>query len=132
MDATFELGNFYVTLTTYRNPTLLGSRSQKAPVLLGPAFIHMQRRYEDYFTFFSGLLKLEPRLASLQAFGTDGEEAMVKALESCFSNGIGLRCFIHKIRNIETYLKQPVPQAAMKEIKIFLEYSVEKYGVWDL
>ncbi len=36
VDATFELGDFYVTLTTYR---LNGAHSSEPPVLLGPAFI---------------------------------------------------------------------------------------------
>ena len=62
VDATFELGDFYVTLTTYQNPLLCNPRSGKSPMFLGPAFIHMQRRFEDYYTFFAGLLKLKPQL----------------------------------------------------------------------
>ena len=52
----------------------------KPPVQLGPTFIHMERRFEDYYTFFTSLLKHEPRLSSLKAYCTDGEEALVKAL----------------------------------------------------
>ena len=48
VDATFELGDFYVTLTTYQNPLLCNLHSGKSPVFLGPAFIHMQRQFEDY------------------------------------------------------------------------------------
>ena len=75
----------------------------------------MQRKYEDYFTFFSSLQKLEPRLTSLQAYGTDGEEALVSALETCFSKAVGLRCFIHKQRNLELHLRS-VSATAQKEI----------------
>ena len=101
----FELGDFCVTLTTYQNPLLCNPRSGKSPVFLDPAFIHMQRRFEDYYTFFAGLLKLEPQLQCLKAYGTDGEEALVKALRACFPKAVGLRCFLHKQRNLEERLK---------------------------
>jgi hypothetical protein len=52
VDATFELGDFYVTITTYRNLLLINPRTQKPPVQFGPTFIHMERRFEDYYSFF--------------------------------------------------------------------------------
>ena len=60
----------------------------------------MQRRFEDY-NFFAGLLKLEPQLQCLKAYGTDGEEALVKALRACFSKAVGLRCFLHKHKRLK-------------------------------
>lgn len=35
IDATFELGDFYVTLTTYRNPSLRNCRTNSEPIFLG-------------------------------------------------------------------------------------------------
>ena len=55
--------------------------------------------------FISGVLKLEPCISNLKAFGTDGEIALVNALETCFPNAIGLRRFIHKAGSIEEHLK---------------------------
>lgn len=115
IDATFELGNFYVTLTTYRNPSLRNCRTNSEPVFLGPAFIHMERRTQDYQAFFSSLLKYEPRLCDLKAYGTDGEAALTAALESCFPHAVSLRCFIHKKNNIEEHLKG-CSSAVKKEI----------------
>ena len=105
IDATFELGDFYVTLTTYKNPSLRNCRTNSEPVFLGPAFIHMERRTQDYHAFFSSLLKYEPHLRDLKAYGTDCEAALTAALESCFPNAVSLRCFIHKKNNIEEHLK---------------------------
>ena len=105
VDATFNLGDFYVTMTTYRNFTLCNPRTSLAPVFIGPVFLHMERRAHDYHTFFSSLLRLKPQLASLQAYGTDGEQALLNALESCFPHSIGLRCFLHMQGNIEDKLK---------------------------
>ena len=56
----------------------------------------MERRTQDYQSFFSSLLKFEPRLHDLKAYGTDGEAALIAALESCFPTAVSLRCFIHK------------------------------------
>jgi hypothetical protein len=105
IDATFNLGDFYVTLTTYRNFTLQNPRTGVTPVFVGPAFLHMERRTQDYQYFFSTLLRLEPRLSSLIAYGTDGEMALVNALSACFPNAISLRCFIHMQDNILEHLK---------------------------
>ena len=116
IDATFELGDFYVTLTRYQNPLLRNPHSGKSPVFLGPAFIHMQHRFEDYYTSFAGLLKLESQLQWQKAYGTDGEEALVKALCACFPKAVGLRCFLHKQRNLEQCLKLASATAKLRHI----------------
>jgi hypothetical protein len=47
IDATFNLGDFYVTLTTFQHPQIIRRTTRKNPVFLGPIFIHMQRWFED-------------------------------------------------------------------------------------
>ena len=37
----FELGDLYVTLTTYKNPSRRNCRTNSEPVFLGPAVIHV-------------------------------------------------------------------------------------------
>ena len=113
VDATFNLGDFYVTIITYQNLLLRNPHTSQPPVFIGPAFIHMERREQDYHTFFSGLLRLEPKLQGLQFYSTDGEQALLNALHMCFPNATGLRCFIHFQDNIEMKLK--VASAAMKK-----------------
>lgn len=97
IDATFELGDFYVTLTMYRNFFLSSPHTSNPPVLLG---IHMERQCDKYHSFFSSLLKLAPQISALKAYGTDGEKALLNALEACFPNATSLRCFIHKRKKI--------------------------------
>lgn len=92
-----------MTLTLYRNPSLRNCRTNSEPVFLGPAFIHMERRTQDYHAFFSSLLKYKPRLCDLKAYGTDGEAALTAALKSWFPGAV--RCFIHKKNNVEEHLK---------------------------
>jgi hypothetical protein len=97
----------------------------------------MKRRFQDYFYFFSTLLKYALQMSYLNAYGTDGEQALLKALEKCFPFAVGLRCSIHKRRNIEHYLHENlhVPQAVRKQIldDIFGKSNASSYicGIGD-
>ena len=101
-------------------------------MFLGPAFIHMQSQFEDYF--FAGLLKLEPQLQCLKVYGTDGEKALVKALRACFPKAVGLHCFLHKQRNLEERLKlasATVTTEIMRDIFGVQEGEVFSKGLVD-
>ena len=45
VDVTFNIGDFYVAVTTYRN-LLLKTKNGCHPVMIGPVMIHQQRLYE--------------------------------------------------------------------------------------
>ena len=58
--------------------------------------MHTDKTYESYYHFFSTLIKLEPRLKDIIAVGTNGEVAIVQALQANFhGDTVYLRCFIH-------------------------------------
>ena len=74
----FNLGDFYVTLTTYRNFTLENPHTKHPPAFIGPAFLHIERREQDYHT---SLLRLQQKL---KVYGTDGEQlALLNAVQNC-------------------------------------------------
>ncbi len=96
IDPTFNLGKFYVTVTTFIYTHVVNKGTNKSPTFFGPMFVATEKTYESYFFFFSSLLKLEPKLSNVVAFGTDGEQAIVKAVKATFHDKIiHLRCFIH-------------------------------------
>ena len=98
IDPTFNLGKFYVTFV-YTH--VVKKVTMEAPAFFGPMFIHAEKNFESYHYFFSTLLKMEPKLADIIAVGTDGEQAITKALRAVFGEGfIHLRCFIHMKDNI--------------------------------
>lgn len=84
IDPTFNLGDFYVTVTTYENLLVVCRKTGKHPVFIGPLFVHQKRTYETYFHFASELLKYRKAFASLNAIGTDGEEQLSGAFEIVF------------------------------------------------
>ena len=72
IDPTFNLGDFSVTVTTYRHLQLVERNTKKPPVFLGPMLVHQRKTTQSYA---SNLVGLCPQLVSIQAIGTDGEKA---------------------------------------------------------
>lgn len=108
-DPTFNLGRFHLTVTTYRNLMLVDRKTGKHPVMLGPMLLHQRKTFETYNFFFSKLVGLNKETASVLAFGTDGEEALIQALQRNFYHALHLRCFIHFKDNCKEQLKS-MPQ----------------------
>ena len=57
IDPTFNLGKFYVTVTTYTYLHVENKISHTSPTFFGPMFVHTEKTYESYY-YFSTLLKL--------------------------------------------------------------------------
>ena len=106
VDPTFNLGQFDVTVTTYRHMLLRHARnpSGRPPVMLGPLFIHLKKDFSAYHFFSSSLISLNRDLRNVQAIGTDGEAALVNAMATSFPVAIQLRCFLHFKSNVERKL----------------------------
>ena len=137
IDSTFDLGKFYVTITTYRYLHVENRSSGKSPVFFGPIYVHTEKTYEAFHLFFSSLLKLEPSLINLVAVGTDGDPAMEKAIAAVFPDTlIHLRCFIHMKDNIrrkltELLLPQSVREDIIRDIFGFQHGSTYTQGILD-
>ena len=104
VDPTFNLGDFDVTVTTYHH-LLLSNALGNHPVMMGPIFIHQQKKFESYYFFVSSLVGLKSALCDLRAFGTDGEKALASAFQTVFRRAIHLLCFLHSRGNLEAKLR---------------------------
>ena len=115
IDPTFSLGDFSVTVTTYRHLMLCNS-NEKHPVMMGPILIHKQKKFESYHFFASSLVGLKPSLRSLKVFGTDGEKAISNAMHVVFERAVHLRCFLHFKGNLDMKLREyGVPKSERME-----------------
>ena len=85
VDPTFDLGDFDVTVTTYRHLMLelKGSPQSKHPVLLGPLFVHVRKNFEAYHFFASTLVSKCPELRCIQCFGSRWRRSTVKSTLNC-------------------------------------------------
>ena len=115
VDPTFNLGPFYVTPTTYHN-LLVKTSGGNHPVTLGPTLIHQTKTFQPFHYFASTLIRLNPNLVNLKAFGTDGEPELIKAFGVCFPHAVHLRCTIHMRQNVKDKLRSlSVPQSVASE-----------------
>jgi len=92
VDPTFNLGDFEVTPITYRHLLLISQRSGKSPVFPGPMLVHYHKDFRTFLYFASTLVGLCPQLERLQAFGTDGETALIEAMAHEFGFATHLLC----------------------------------------
>ena len=104
IDPTFSLGDFSVTCIAYRNLLVIDSRTSESPIMLGPMLVHQRKLYATYYFFASSLIGINPKLTNVLAFGTDGEEAVVKAFKQQFPFAVHLRCSRHMKQDIQKKL----------------------------
>ena len=68
-------------------------------------------------TILSRMIKLNPELVNLIAFGTDGELELIKAFQICFPKAIHLRCTNYLQQNFKVKLHElKVSPSVSKEI----------------
>jgi hypothetical protein len=116
LDPTFNLGNFNLTVTTYRNTMLLDKKSGKHPVFLGPLFIHQKKTFDCYNYFVSKMIGLNPAIREILCSGTDGEAALVSAIQNNLPFSLHLRCFKHFKSDCKEQLKKlNLPDAVKNE-----------------
>ena len=106
IDPTFDLGDFSVTVTSYRNLLLKNRITAQKPVMIGPMLVHRRKPFSSYHFFASSLVSLKPSISHLQAFGTDGEENLFSAFSAQFSHAKHPRCFLHFRDNCKAKLQQ--------------------------
>ena len=104
IDPTFSLGDFSVTVATYRNLLLLSKRTKMPPVMIGPIMVHQHKRKQDYHFFAASLVGLCERLQHVCAIGIDGEVAISSGFQVQFKESKHVLCFLHVKDNLKCKL----------------------------
>ena len=115
VDATFNLGQFYVTPITYRNPFLLNNDDNSA-CFCGPILIHFRKTAYSYSTLFPTIKKLIGRYQQ-RAFGTDGEHELIKAVSDAFPNTKLLQCVMHFLSNLKDHAKSAGAEKLVSDLQ---------------
>ncbi len=97
IDPTFDIGQFSVTVSTYRHLLLEILILRCLPFIGPPSSVTIQhKKTKDTYSSFCGVLKsLQPSLQDVLAFGTDDENALERAFDESFERAIHLLCQIH-------------------------------------
>ena len=129
-DTTYNVGEFYVTPTTYKHLMLVDITSKKNPTMAGPVLVHQRKNFATFNYFASTLVSFNKKLHGLLAFGTDGDEALIEAFSHNFPFAIQLRCFLHMKRNIQSKLgERGLPSSVSEEFlsDIFGKHVCSRY-----
>ena len=129
-DTTYNVGEFYVTPSTYKRLMLVDITSKKHPTMAGPVLVHQRKHFAAFNYFASTLVSFNMKLQGLLAFGTDGDEALIEAFLHNFPFAIQLRCFLHMKRNIHSKLgERGLPSCVSEEFlsDIFGKYVYNRY-----
>ena len=115
-DPTFNLGEFNVTVTTYRHLKVVDRRHEHHPIMIGPLLISQSKRYDTYNYFFGKLVGLNKNMKDILAIGTDGEEPLYDGMKNNMNHAIHLRCFGHFRDNCKEKLRESsVPDEIQKD-----------------
>ena len=118
------LGQYYVqfrTILCHTNhiPEPFGKDKQRQSPHHTWASSHSSTHTKTFCPFHylaSTMIRLNPRLVHLRAFGTDGESELIKAFHTCFPHAVHLRCVNHLRQNIKEKLHDlKIPQNVWKE-----------------
>lgn len=121
-DITFQLGPFYLLITTYKNTLFKVKGRNHSPSFLGPVMICMTKEEHNYLSFMHSLLHEVPGFSQyLHAYATHNEAALVNSLAAAFHNSKGLLCYIHIKKNISLKLQ-----------KLGLSGSLREEICWDI
>ena len=116
IDPTYNLGQFYVTPTTYPHLMLEDVTTSKHPSVLGLILVHQRVNFSAFHYFASSLIGLNKNTRNLRAFGTDGQEPLIDAFSHSFPSAVQLRCFIHFKRNVFEKLREyGIPSSVAEE-----------------
>ena len=105
IDTTFNIGDFYVTPTTYRHLLLDDRRTENPPLLLGPTLIHT-RKDSDTFSYFGATLTgLENGTRNIRFIGSDREDAVEKGMSPYLPVATWLACKRHVVEDCKRKLR---------------------------
>ena len=95
VDTTFNIGDYYITATTYKHPMLIDEKYGRHPTMLGPCMLHMRRKQESYNFLASSLVSIEEELSNVLAIGSDRDAALRKRMKPFFPLATWLSCKKH-------------------------------------
>jgi hypothetical protein len=99
VDTTFNIGEFYLTTTTFEHRKLIETTTGQHPKMPGPAIIHIHQDENQFYYFGQTLIELEKDIDGIIALRADREKAMVNGLGRTLPVATVLACMRHVKNN---------------------------------
>ena len=111
VDRTFNLGELFVTVTVFKQPTVVRKTSGEHPIFIGPMFLYGDAKCVTYCRFFNHLattFQAEGCNMKNFIFGSDNKKAMTSALKYAFPDSTHVLCLRYIMGNVKDYLTNKV------------------------
>ena len=109
IDKTYNLGDFHVTPTIYKDLSVLRRSTMDNPLCFGPTFIHTSSTTKAYSSFFHEIAdNLTDEEISNLTVGSDEEAAFKAAIQRCFHGCTHVLCTRHLKQNANRYMEDEV------------------------
>jgi hypothetical protein len=113
IDRTFNLGDVYVTVTSFKHQGLLRRTTNEPPIVFGPMLLHGSATWEVYSGFLTTVgdsfgTRKQPSLV----VGSDDEKAIRRAISESFTQSTNALCTLHLKKNVDDFLQNKVGLAA--------------------
>ncbi|XP_066917468.1 uncharacterized protein [Clytia hemisphaerica] len=103
-DITFELGSFFLLVSSYKNTALYVKNTESSPAMIGPMMLCLLKDEETYLSLFQKVTaKIQGIRQHLEGYCSDSEKALRNALAREFPRSLAFLCFIHVKKNISMY-----------------------------
>ena len=137
MDGTFNVSSLFLTLTVFKNRSVVRRTTMQPPIFLGPMFLHGDGSFLTYLTFFmflrgvldTDLHAAEFKLSEGLITGSDEEAALVKALRTAFPQSKHLFCMLHCQDNIRDHLSKAGVDIKTREEVLRLLFGADGLAV---
>ena len=108
VDKTFNLGQFHVTVTSFKNLSMLRRDTNDHPIFIGPMYIHGSSTTSDYSVFFDHIRSALDNPRSSPTVGSDDEKALRIAIARAWPQAYQIYCHRHLHTNCTEYLSRKV------------------------
>ena len=108
IETTFKLGDFYVSLTSFRNLSLYSPRTKNFPVHVGPIMVHTTKEASNFIYFAHSLerhyvlnkCKFQDSIRNVKRTITDYDESIRNAFKLVFNKCQFMLCCNHLQKDI--------------------------------
>ena len=113
IDTTYNVGNFYVTSTTYQSSKFIQTRTGKPAVLPGPAMLHVRKSEKDFKYFAHTLLEHNDKIKRIAFVGGDRDKA-----QQGFLSPLSRCTFLPCKKHVEDDIGRKISDLGLKDMKM--------------
>ena len=112
IDTTYNIGDFYVTSTTYQSTKFIQTRTGKPAALPGPAMLHVRKSEKDFKYFSHTLLEHNDKIKRVAFVGGDRDKA-----QQGFLSPLRRCTFLPCKKHVEDAISRKIDDLGLKDIK---------------